>query len=907
MAIDPRELEQHFAELSEAAPQERADSLRALQAQSPELARRLALLLDAHESTRDPLSGLHTKAVKQISGFDPDSLIGRELDGWRLLGLIGRGGMGVVYEATRSADGVTQSAAIKLLSAPLFDQRAADRFVAEARALARLDHPGICRLRDWGRSPEGWPYLVLDLVRGVPLPVGDVQRTLQEKLALMARIADAVAAAHRQLVAHLDLKPGNVLIADSGRPVLLDFGVSRVLIDEPTAGATLTRWLTPRYASPEQLRGESADASADIYALGVMLYEQVTGKPPFELEGVPVTEALRRIEQGIPNARRRNRILPRDLAAICARAMHADPERRYTSADAFADDLRALLDRRPVSARPDSLAYQASRLIARHPIAVPGSLVAAIAIVGLVILLGFQAHDLRRQRDRAEAAARRAESATGLLLDSIRAADPTGESGDKLTFSDLIDQTEARIDEELANSPQLYFDALMTLADVRRALGQNDQAIPMYQRADGLLQSLPNDDTDRPTMAHKLAFGLTEALRGADKVEQAIDTVEAALSQSGDSPPADLLMALARAELDQSRDNEAESAVQRALLAMDEDDADAHADAFALLGEVESIRYHYAESLKWQQLALERLGDDKHNRNRRAKLLSSMAFNHSRLNDHDQAEAEASKAVDLRVAQYGENHPATVLALRDLGYVLDDSGKWDQALQVAERAMRAEQIVSGGESRRMERLLSFASTTHRRLEDSETALTLLLQAKALGERLYPPGHRLLGNIYGNLGALYADLGDIPASIEAHRRAYAIYDAKADDGPSRGRFIAAANLASGLCESDQAEEGIEWGARAEREAEQLMSPDSLMVANVRMILAKCYLKNGNLAQAETLARSVQRTYETSDVPVAASARKSNLDLLGRIEKVIGNPRKSVTSGQAGTAGEKASGT
>ena len=137
--------------------------------------------------------------------------------------------------------------------------------------------------------------------------------------------------------------------------------------------------------------------------------------------------------------------------------------------------------------------------------------------------------------------------------------------------------------------------------------------------------------------------------------------------------------------------------------------------------------------------------------------------------------------------------------------------------RVAERAMRIERELSKGESRRMERLLAFASTLHRRLEDSDTALKLQLQARDLAERLYPPGHRILGNIYGNLGALYADLGDLPASISSHRKAYAIYDALADDGPSRGRFIAAANLASGLCDNRQAAEGVQWAARARQEA------------------------------------------------------------------------------------------
>jgi len=888
--IDPRELERRFTELSALDGEARAAALRMLAAGSPELAVRLAELLTAHDATGDPLDRLREGALHRLSAFDPDALIGRRLGDWTLMRLLGRGGMGVVYEARDTRGGVTQEAAIKLLSAPLFDARAAERFVREARTLARLDHPGICRLRDWGHSEEGWPYLVLDLVRGETLPADGGVRPLRDKLATVARIADAVAAAHRQLVTHLDLKPANVRMADDRWPVLLDFGVARMLDAADAPDTTRTRWLTPRYASPEQLRGEPATAAADIYALGVMLYEQAAGQPPFDLDGVSVTEALRRIEQGATPPGKLALGLSRDLDAICARAMHPDPTRRYASADAFADDLRALIDKRPVSARPDRLGYRLSRLFARYPVALPAGVLAVVAVASLAVLLAFQAGDLKRQRDRAEAAAQRANSATHLLLESIKAADPTGDYGAEMKLSDLIDQTSTRVDAELSATPRLHINALMTLADVRRALGQHTLAIPMYEQARAILADVPTDDADRHALDSELSVGLAESLRGADRVEDAIHTAESSLATAGKPPPTDLLMVLARAKLAQSREDDAEADVQRALLGMPDGDDDAHADAFALLGEIESKRYRYAEALRWQQRALDRLGDGPSSRARRAGVLSAMAFNHSRLENYELAEREAKAALDLRIAQYGERHPATVRTLLDLGYVLDDAGQWRKALDVGERAMRIERELSKGESRRMERLLAFTSTLYRRLEDSSTALKLQLQARDLAERLYPPGHRILGNIYGNLGALYADLGDLPAAIAAHRKAYAIYDAKADDGPSRGRFFAAANLASNLCDSKQATEGVQWATRARQEAARLLSADSWVLGNVRMILAKCLFETRHLAEAEAEALDVERVYQASKTPVAPNALKSNAELLARIEDAIGQPKQ-----------------
>jgi len=889
--IDPRELEQRFGDLVDLEMSARIEALQAIGRNAPDLARRLAMLLDAHDADGDPVGDMHDQALRHLSTFDPESLVGRQLDGWTLLRLIGRGGMGVVYEARRERDGVAQEAAIKLLPAPLFDASAAQRFVHEARSLARLDHPGICRLRDWGHSAEGWPFLVLDLVHGEALPANGGSGPLREKLEVMARIADAVAAAHRQFVAHLDLKPANVRMAGEGMPVLLDFGVSRLLddVDSGKGGAT-TRWLTPRYASPEQLRGEPPTAAADIHALGVMLYEQATGSAPFELEGISIADALQRIDRGAVPPRRLRPGLPRDLDAICARAMHPDPTRRYASAAELAADLRALIDKRPISARPDSLGYRISRLIARHPVAVPATAFGVAAVSVLAVLLALQAHDLARQRDRAELAARQANAATSLLLDSIKAADPTGEYGAQLKFSELIERAEVRVDTELAGIPQLQASVLSTLADVRRALGQNDLAIPLYQRARDMLANSALEGDDAIDLDHRVVAGLADALRGDDRTDEAIRIAEAAISASGQAPSPGLLLTLARARIAQSQDDDAEAAVQRALLGMTATDGEARAEAFGLLADIESMRNRYREAVDWQQRALDQLGQGNGTRAHRARILSAMAFNHSRLGAFDLALGESASALDLHLALYGEQHPATVRALLDQGYVMDDAGQWREALVVAERAMHIERKLSEGQSRRMERLLTFASTLHRRLQDSRTALGLLLQARDLATQLYPPGHRLLGNIHSNLGALHADLGNIAASIAEQRKAHEVYDTKAGDEPSRGRFIAAANLASALCDNDEAAEGVEWAARAEQEAASMLQADSWLLGNVRMIQARCMFRNGDPVGAEARALLVEQAYARSETPVQPSALISNAKLLMELNRALGRPTR-----------------
>ncbi|TVQ28426.1 MAG: serine/threonine protein kinase, partial [Wenzhouxiangella sp.] len=398
--IDPLALESHFDQLASLAPKERLAQLKLISRQSPDLARRLAALLDAHEATTTTMDGLVPSQLRHWTAFDPEQLIGQQLGDWLLTRELGRGGMGVVFAARREAEGVEQQAAIKFLSLPVFDAVLADRFVREAKMLTRLNHPGICRLRDWGRTDQGWPYLVLDLIDGQPIDEATSQWSRREKLATIAKVAETVAAAHRQMVIHLDLKPDNILIDAQRNAILLDFGVSRVLAEKDgEATATLTRWLTPNYASPEQLRGEPATAASDIFALGVITYQLLTGERPHDLTGLSITDALARLENPTwPQGGGRKRIQG-DLRAVLARAMHPDASQRYASAQSLADDLQAVLARRPVAARPDSLAYRLKKLVQRNPIVAPLGALSAAAIVLLAAQLAWQANDLALQRD----------------------------------------------------------------------------------------------------------------------------------------------------------------------------------------------------------------------------------------------------------------------------------------------------------------------------------------------------------------------------------------------------------------------------------------------------------------------------------------------------------------------------
>jgi len=314
------------------------------------------------------------------------SLQGTLLGPYRLLSELGRGGMGTVYLAER-ADGVYEhNVAIKVLQESLFTQGLVERFKQERQILARLSHPGIARLLDGGVTPDGRPYLVLEYVDGISIDQFCIKQKLDTRacLLLFLEVAEILQSAHQQLILHLDLKPANILITAEGRPRLLDFGIARMLAesDDATLHAEETiRLLTPRYASPEQLRGEALGVASDVFSLATLLYRLLTGVLPYPVEGTSQLEAARMIASVDPVLPSKTVALSRshkfkdDLDAILMKALRKVPQDRYSTVAAFAEDVTRHLQQRPVVAHADSLRYRTGKFLRRH-----GSIVIATTL-----------------------------------------------------------------------------------------------------------------------------------------------------------------------------------------------------------------------------------------------------------------------------------------------------------------------------------------------------------------------------------------------------------------------------------------------------------------------------------------------------------------------------------------------
>ena len=330
-------IEELFADCVGRAPAERVELLDRYCAGDADLRREIGSLLAAHETPEGILDApprLPTGAPV-ISGLLAP---GTRLGPWRVGPLIGRGGAGEVYGAHRADGSFEQQVAIKVLQPEAAAQL--DRFHAERRILARLEHPGIARLLDGGVTEDGRPYAVIEYVEGRPLVDHCREHgcDLEERLRLFGQVCEAAAHAHRNLVVHRDLKPGNILVDAAGRVKLLDFGIAKLLdAGDGGAAADVTRApLTPDYAAPEQLTGEPVTTATDVYALGVLLFELLTGKKPFDASRLPGTEPPRGSLRG-------------DLEAVVMTAMEVDPARRYATADKLADDVRRYLGGHPVA------------------------------------------------------------------------------------------------------------------------------------------------------------------------------------------------------------------------------------------------------------------------------------------------------------------------------------------------------------------------------------------------------------------------------------------------------------------------------------------------------------------------------------------------------------------------------
>ncbi|MGD9690425.1 MAG: tetratricopeptide repeat protein [Phycisphaerales bacterium] len=497
-----RKAEALFFELRDLPPARRNEALQSACAGDEALRREVESLLEGDGA--DP-AFLSTPALGAsiISGapLDEEDLSGQRFGKWRLVGRIAAGGMGAVYAAERDDAQFQQRVAVKVVKRGLDTDEVLRRFRSERQTLAGLNHPNIARLLDGGATPDGRPYLVMELVEGEPIGrYSDEHRLgVRARVELFRTVCEAVLAAHQALIVHRDLKPSNILIDSRGSPKLLDFGIAKVL-DSPggTSSATVTRdserRLTPEYASPEQVRGDPIGTASDVYSLGIVLYELLAGARPFDFSAAARAEIERTVcfvapelpsrtaERAGGEHARRAPALRGDLDTIILMAMRKEPARRYPTVDALIADLDRYLHGRPVAARPDTTAYRFAKFITRNPVLSGLSMALVLALLGGIAATTWQARRATLQRNEAFRTRDESEGVSEFLRSALRAADPTNEGPEARVIS-FVNAAALSARERFKERPLVLATVLDTIGRAYTSMGELSRGEPLITEA----------------------------------------------------------------------------------------------------------------------------------------------------------------------------------------------------------------------------------------------------------------------------------------------------------------------------------------------------------------------------------------------------------------------------------------
>ncbi|MCL1635087.1 tetratricopeptide repeat protein [Luteimonas sp. SX5] len=477
------------------------------------------LLRADEEGSRMLDAGLAQEASKLLLDTGAEEYLGLKFGPYRVERLIGQGGMGRVYLAVREQDDIAQTVALKVMGglAPIDSGVARRRFLDERRILAKLEHPCIARFIDGGIGAEAQPWFAMEYVDGAPITHWCDQRKLgiKARLELFAKVCDAVDHAHRFLVVHRDLKPGNVLVDDRGLPKVLDFGIAKLIEHDTSPSEHSTIIMTPYYASPEQLRGGLVSTASDVFALGAMLFEILSGKRPFEnallaVESPSISRAVTgawasaQADRCATSARSFRNSLRGDIDRVLRKALEPRAGRRYQSAAKLAEDLRAIAAGEPISVRHDR-AYRVGLFARKHRVALAIAAAALVAACGFVWRLGVE-------RTRAQTEAAMAQQVSDFLIETFDAADPRmkGPAGDRVpTARNVLDLAVAKVDSELAGSPAMLARMHGVLGRAYANLGERRQAERMLRRS---AEAMLSPAISRPDLAAEAYGTLSELM-----------------------------------------------------------------------------------------------------------------------------------------------------------------------------------------------------------------------------------------------------------------------------------------------------------------------------------------------------------------------------------------------------------
>jgi len=732
-------------------------------------------------------------AYKVLGDSDPARLREHDFGPYRLIRLLGEGGMGFVYLAERKDLGT--QVAIKILRDAWLSPARRGRFAAEQKTLAQLNHPSIARLYDADALPDGTPWFSMEYVEGIPLTDYCILHncTVEMRLHLLRSVCEAVQYAHSEAVIHRDLKPSNILVKHDGTIRLLDFGIAKQLesLDAPVKQTvTGLRLMTPAYAAPEQIRGDRVGIHTDVYSLGVILCELLTGQLPFDLTNLTPAEAACIIadhEPGKPSSTANHELALRgttpiskaawaDLDVLCLTAMHKDPTRRYRSVEALMRDIDHYLRAEPLEARPDNFSYRLGKFLERNRRSVMLAAATALLIVGM---LAFFTVRLTKARNAALAEAARTERIQKFMLNLFDGGDQEVGPSDSLRVVTLVDRglLEAKT---LNNDPKVQGELYQNLGDIYEKLGKFDQADSLLQAA--LEQRKSVFGGDSPEAAETLVeLGLLREAQGKYEDAERLVRQGLAIDKQKLSPRhpgvARATSALGKVLEDRGSYDAAIQVLQEAVK-LQSGRGGSTPDLAESLTELANSHFysgHYpaSESLNQQVLAMDRqLYGDRHPHV--ADDLINLGAIQYDLGHYAEAERFDREALEITQSFYGQNHPATASALTILGRTLVSEAKSEDAASLLHQALQIEEQIYGKVHPRVAGTLNELGKISQQRGKLDEAEADFRRMADIYRAVYAGKHYYIGIALCNLAGVYVDRKDYFGAEKLFRDALQIY-------------------------------------------------------------------------------------------------------------------------------------
>lgn len=759
------------------------------------------------------------------------NLVAKQFGPYKIVRVLGEGGMGVVYLAERID--LHTPVAIKILRDAWLSPVRRERFASEQRTLAQLNHPFIARLYDAAVLSDGTPYFVMEYVEGVPLThyCREHKGSIEQRLQLFRAVCEAVQFAHGHAIIHRDLKPSNILVKNDGGIRLLDFGIAKQVesldlqVDQTMTGLRL---MTPAYASPEQIRGVRIGISTDVYSLGVILYELLAGELPFDLSNLTPAEAASIIadyEPGKPSSAVRRKApadsdasaLGRnawaDLDVLCLTAMHKDPQRRYPSAEALIRDVDHYLNGEPLEARPDTLQYRTAKFVQRNRSAVA---IVAFVVMVIVAMITFFTVRLAKARNAAMEEAARTQRIQEFMTNLFQGGDEAVGPSDSLKVVTIVNRGVQQA-QSLNSDPKAQSELYENLGTIYGQLGKLDQA-------DSLLQS---------------ALQERRTLFGSDSTEVAETLVALGVLRANQGRMDDAKLFIHQAlDIDKRQLPATHPAIAKALIAQ---------------GRVLSQGGSYDSAIQSLQQAVKIDSAPGVARADLAAALSQLADANFSAGHYEVANGLYHQLLEVHRGLYGDRHPLVAEDIEDLGSIQQDLGYYSEAEKLERQALDVDEAYYGKEHPAVAGDLTTLGRSLLYQKKYEEADAILHRALAINKRVYGSNHPAVADTLNELGNL-ADMHDQLDEAEAYYRQEAeIYRAVYGD---HHNFVAVAlsNVAAMHMERKDYTHAEEMFRDVVRRFTQSLGPDNVNTGVARLKLGHTILKEGRDkdALAETLA-------------------------------------------------------